>query len=53
MFGYLAVVKQLVAAGSDILLRNSDNRTALEVAQAQQYSSIVGYLQERQRLLQQ
>lgn len=53
MFGYLTVVKQLVAAGSDILLRNSDNRTALEVAQMQQYSSIVGYLQERQRLLQQ
>lgn len=53
MFGYLTVVKQLVAAGSDIRLRNKDNYTALQVAQMEQYGSIVNYLQERLRLLEQ
>lgn len=53
MFGYLTVVKQLVSAGSDIRLKNKDNYTPLQVAQMEQYGSIVNYLQERMRLLDQ
>lgn len=52
-FGYLSVVKQLVSAGSDIQLRNKDNYTPIQVAQKEQYGSIVNYLQERIRLLEQ
>lgn len=51
MFGHMTVVKQLIAAGSDILLKNQDGLTALQVARQQKYTSICDYLQERIRLL--
>lgn len=47
MFGHLAVVKQLVAAGSDIFLKNQDGLTALQVASLQKYVVIVEYLKDR------
>lgn len=47
MFGHLPVVKQLVAAGSDIMWKNQDGLTALQVAKQQNYTSVVEYLEER------
>lgn len=47
MFGNLPVVKQLVAAGSDINWKNQDGWTALQVAKQQNFTSVVDYLEER------
>lgn len=51
MFGHLTVCKQLIAAGSDILQKNQEALTALQVARQQKYSSICDYLQDRLRLV--
>ena len=51
MFGHLTVVKQLIAAGADILQENSNGYTALQVARMQNYSAICDYLQERLRIM--
>lgn len=51
MFGHLTVCKQLIAAGSDILQKNQEGLTALQVARQQKYSSIYDYLQDRLRLV--
>lgn len=51
MFGHLPVVKQLVAAGSDITWKNRDGFTPSEVARQQNYTSVVDYLQERWALM--
>lgn len=50
MFGNLPVVKQLVAAGSDINWKNQDGWTALQVAKQQNFTSVVDYLEERRAL---
>lgn len=50
MFGHLPVVKQLVAAGSDIMWKNQDGYTALQVARQQNFTSVVEYLEERRKL---
>lgn len=50
MFGHLPVVKQLVAAGSDIMWKNQDGLTALQVAKQQNFTSVVEYLDERRAL---
>lgn len=50
MFGHLPVVKQLVAAGSDIMWKNQDGYTALQVARQQNFTSVVDYLKERREL---
>lgn len=49
MFGHMTVCKQLVAAGSDVLLKNQEGLTALQLAHQQKYTSICDYLQERVR----
>lgn len=49
MFGHLPVVKQLVAAGSDIMWKNQDGYTALQVARQQNFTSVVEYLDERRK----
>ncbi|XP_017130383.1 ankyrin repeat domain-containing protein 29 [Drosophila gunungcola] len=51
MFGHMTVCKQLVAAGSDVLLKNQDGLTALQLAHQQKYTSICDYLQERIRTM--
>lgn len=50
MFGHLPVVKQLIAAGSDISLKNRDGLTPLQVARQQNYTSVVEYLEERRAI---
>lgn len=47
MFGHLPVVKQLVAAGTDISWKNRDGLTAVQVAKQQKFTSVVDYLEER------
>lgn len=49
MFGHLPVIKQLIAAGSDITQRNRDGLTAMQVARQQKYCSVVDYLEDRIR----
>lgn len=51
MFGHMTVCKQLVAAGSDIMLKNQDGLTAMELAHHENYTSIRDYLRERMRAL--
>lgn len=51
MFGHMTVCKQLVAAGSDVLLKNQDGLTAMELAHHENYGSICEYLKERMRAL--
>ncbi|XP_031624593.1 ankyrin repeat domain-containing protein 29 [Contarinia nasturtii] len=50
MFGHLDVVKQLVAAGSDITWKNQNGCTALQVARQQNFTTVVEYLEERRTL---
>lgn len=52
MFGHMTVVKQLIAAGTDITQINQDGLTALQVARQQKYTSICEYLQDRLRTIQ-
>lgn len=47
MFGHVDVVKQLVAAGSDITWKNQSGFTALQVARQQNFTSVIEYLEER------
>lgn len=47
MFGHSDVVKQLIAAGSDITWKNQSGYTALQVARQQNFTSVVEYLEER------
>ena len=47
MFGHIDVVKQLIAAGSDITWRNQSGYTALQVARQQNFTSVIEYLEER------
>lgn len=49
MFGHLPVVKQLIAAGSDIHWKNQDGLTPLQVARQQNFTSVVEYLEDRRR----
>lgn len=51
MFGHMTVVKQLIAAGTDITQINQDGLTALQVARQQKYTSICEYLQDRLRTI--
>lgn len=51
MFGHMTVCKQLVAAGSDIMVKNQDGLTAMELAHHENYTSIRDYLRERMRAL--
>lgn len=51
MFGHLPVVKQLVAAGSDISWKNQEGFTPLQVARQEKYCAVVEYLEERQRMV--
>lgn len=50
MFGHLPVVKQLIAAGSDISWKNRDQLTPLQVARQQNYTSVTDYLEERRAI---
>jgi len=50
MFGHLPVVKQLIAAGSDISWKNRDGLTPLQVARQQNYTSVTDYLEERRAI---
>lgn len=47
MFGHVDVVKQLVAAGSDISWKNQNGFTALQVARQQNFTSVIEYMEER------
>jgi ankyrin repeat protein len=49
MFGHLPIVKQLMAAGSDLMIKNQDHLTALQVAKQQKYIYVVEYLLEKER----
>lgn len=49
MFGHLPVVKQLIAAGSDMTRKNRDGLTPLQVAKQQNYNTVVDYLDDRIR----
>lgn len=49
LFGHLPIVKQLIAAGSDLVIRNQDGLTALQVAKQQKYVYVVEYLLEKER----
>lgn len=51
MFGHLPVVKQLIAAGSDLSWKNHDGYTPLQVARQQNFTGVVEYLEERRALL--
>lgn len=48
MFGHLSVVKQLLAAGSNITIKNHDGMTPLKVAQQQNYTTVIEYLKEKE-----
>jgi ankyrin repeat protein len=48
LFGHLAIVKQLVAAGADITLKNQDGLTPLQIARQQKYINVVDYLLEKE-----
>lgn len=50
MFGHVDVVKQLVAAGSDLTWKNQHGYTALQVARQQNFTTVVDYLEERRAL---
>lgn len=50
MFGHVDVVKQLIAAGSDITWKNRNGYTALQVARQQNFTTVVDYLEERRAL---
>lgn len=50
MFGHLPVVKQLIAAGSDISWKNRDGLTPLQVSRQQNYTSVSDYLEERRAI---
>lgn len=49
LFGHLPIVKQLIAAGSDLVIKNQDGLTALQVAKQQKYVYVVDYLLEKER----
>ena len=49
LFGHLPIVKQLMAAGSDLMIKNQDHLTALHVARQQKYIYVVEYLMEKER----
>lgn len=49
LFGHLPIVKQLIAAGSDLVIKNQDGLTALQVAKQQKYIYVVEYLLEKER----
>lgn len=51
MFGHLPVVKQLIAAGSDISWKNQDGLTPMQVARQQNFTSVVEYLEERRTVM--
>lgn len=44
-------MKQLIAAGSDLVLKNQDNLTALQVAKQQKYTNVVDYLLEKEHAI--
>lgn len=50
MFGHVDVVKQLVAAGSDITWKNQSGYTALQAARQQNFTMVVDYLEERRAI---
>lgn len=50
MFGHLPVVKQLIAAGSDVMWKNQDGYTALQTARQQNFTSVIEYLEEKRAL---
>lgn len=50
MFGHVDVVKQLVAAGSDITWKNQNGYTAMQVARQQNFTSVVDYLEDRRAM---
>lgn len=49
LFGHLPIVKELILAGSDLMIKNQDNLTALQVAKQQKYIYVVEYLMEKER----
>ena len=49
LFGHLPIVKQLIVAGSDIMIKNQDGLTPLQVAKQQKYINVVEYLLEKER----
>lgn len=42
-------MKQLIAAGSDLMLKNQDGLTALQIAKQQKYVYVIDYLLEKER----
>lgn len=44
LFGHVPVVKQLISAGADLMLRNQDGVTPLQVAQEAKQSAVTEYL---------
>ena len=49
LFGHLPIVKQLIAAGSDLMIKNQDRLTPLTIAKQQKYVYVVEYLMEKER----
>lgn len=49
LFGHLPIVKQLIAAGSDLVIKNQDGLTALQIAKQQKYVYVVDYLLEKEK----
>lgn len=49
LFGHLPIVKQLISAGSDLVIKNQDGLTALQIAKQQKYIYVVEYLLEKER----
>lgn len=52
MFGHLPVVKQLLTAGSNLTMKNQDGLTPLQVAKQQKFITVVEYLSEREKAIQ-
>ncbi|XP_055588726.1 ankyrin repeat domain-containing protein 29, partial [Uranotaenia lowii] len=48
LFSHLPVVKQLVAAGAEISLKNQENLSALQIARQQKNHGVYQYLKERE-----
>ncbi|KXJ79839.1 hypothetical protein RP20_CCG027890 [Aedes albopictus] len=51
LFGHLPIVKQLVAAGADVSLKNQEGMTPLQIARQQKYHSVYQYLKDREHYL--
>lgn len=48
LFGHLPVVKQLVAAGSPLTIRNQDGMTPSQLSREEKHMDVYSYLREKE-----